>query len=265
MSLLSCGGAERKGLPNIEPCEPTKQIETYRGILLIEKAGAAEGRSSCSIESITNIWSGYPVPDPVTMSDHQFNNDAYASDLITYTTFGDTHHSATLSSTEGCDFLDFLGVAQTLKVDFLPLIWQPALDSVGEGGTAIIRQALMNVRMAFAFKHLKRPETMTEEIQTWRVLTAEISILSHPAIRRHPNVVNIEGICWDVAADEGKVWPVLVFEKTEYGDLKRFMTKGAGNQLNIKARLDILFDVAHAVRDLHASGESFDSTRRRRV
>ncbi len=76
--------------------------------------------------------------------------------------------------------------------------------------------------------YLKRPETITEEIQTWRVLLAEISILSHPTIRRHPNVVNIEGICWDVTADEGKVWPVLVSEKTGHGDLKRFMTKGAG-------------------------------------
>ncbi len=195
------------------------------------------------------------------MSDHEFNNEAYASDLITYTTRGETRHSATVTPTEGCDLL---GVAQALKVDFLPLIWQPALDSVGEGGSATIRQASMNVQMAFAFKNLKRPETITEEIQTWRVLLGEISILSHLANRRHPNVVDIEGICWDVVAAEGKIWPVLVFEKTGHGDLKRFMTEGAGSQLSINARIDILFDVAHAVRDLHASGENFDSTRRRR-
>ena len=56
------------------------------------------------------------------MSDYELYNEAYVSDLITYTIRGDTHHSATLTSTKGCDFLDFLGVAQTLKVAFLPLM-----------------------------------------------------------------------------------------------------------------------------------------------
>lgn len=198
------------------------------------------------------------------MADHELNNKAYTSDLITYTICGNTHQSATLTPTEGYDFLDFLGVAQTLKIDFLPLTWQPALDSVGEGGTAKIHQALINVRMAFAFKYLKHPRSIAEEIRNWRALIAEISILGHPAIRQHPSVVSIEGICWDIDAGEEKVWPVLVFEKTACGDLKKFMTEGAGKELSIEARLDILFDVAHAVRDLHAYGESFDSTRQRR-
>lgn len=193
------------------------------------------------------------------MSDYEFNIEAYASDLITYTTSGDTYQSATLTPTKRCDFLDFLAVAQTLKIDFLPLQWQPALDSIGEGGTAKIHQALINVRMAFAFKRFKRPLTATEEIRTWHALIAEISILGHPAIRQHPSIVNIEGICWDIAAGEQKVWPVLVFEKTGCGDLKRFMTEGAGRKMSIEARLDVLFDVAHAVRDMHASGESFNS------
>lgn len=194
------------------------------------------------------------------MSDHGCDDEAYASALITYTTRGDTHQSATMAPTEGCGFLDVLGVAQSLKIDFLPLTWQPALGIAGEGGTATISQASMNIQLAFVFKQFKCPLSPIEEVQSWHALRAEISILGHPAVRRHPSIVSIEGICWDVDASGEKVWPVLVFEKARCGDLKRFMTTDAGKALSIKARLNILFDVAYAVRDLHACSESFDST-----
>lgn len=174
--------------------------------------------------------------------------------LITYTTSGEIHQSAGSTSCREYDFLDFLGVAQSLNIDFLPITWQPALDKVGEGGTAEIRQALVNVQMTFAFKHLKEPRFAMEEARNLRALIAEFSILGHPAIRYHPNVANIEGICWDVVLGGEKIWPVLVFEKTPCGDLNRFMTSGPGQDLNSKNKLDLLFDVALAVRDLHAAG-----------
>ena len=173
---------------------------------------------------------------------------------IPFTKSGKTYQSASSTSNKEFDFLDFLGVAQSLKIDFLPITWQPALDKVGEGGTAEIRQALINIQMTFTFKHLKRPRSAMEKTRNLRALIAEISILGHPAIRYHPNVANIEGICWDVVLDGEEVWPVLVFEKTRYGDLNRFMTSGPGKELDSKHRLEMLFDVALAVRDLHATG-----------
>ena len=173
---------------------------------------------------------------------------------ITYTRSGEIHQSASSTSNQEYDFLDFLGVAQSLKIDFLPITWQPALDKVGEGGTAVIRQALINLQMSFVFKRLKHPRSAREEIRNLRALVAEISILGHPAIRYHPNVANLEGICWDIIHGGEKVWPVLVFKKTPCGDLNRFMTSGPGKELDSKNRIDILFDVALAVRDLHATG-----------
>ena len=173
---------------------------------------------------------------------------------ITYTRSGEIRQSASSTSNKEFDFLDFLGVAQSLKIDFLPITWQPALDKVGEGGTAEIRQALINVQMTFTFKRLKRPRSAMEKTRNLRALIAEISILGHPAIRYHPNVANIEGICWDVILGGEEVWPVLVFEKARYGDLNRFMISGPGKELDSKHRLEILFDVALAVRDLHATG-----------
>ena len=98
------------------------------------------------------------------------------------------------------------------------------------------------------------PGSAMEKTRNLRAIIAEISILGHPAIRYHPNVANVEGICWDVVLGGEEVWPVLVFEKTRYGDLNRFMTSGPGKELDSKPRLDMLFDVVLAVRDLHAIG-----------
>ncbi len=176
------------------------------------------------------------------------------SALVTYTKSGETHQSASSTSNEEYDLLDFLGVAQSLKIDFLPITWQPALGKVGEGGTAVIYQALVNIQATFTFKRLEPSQSAMRKARNLRALIAEISILGHPAIRYHPNVANIEGICWDVVDGGEEVWPVLVLEKTRCGDLKRFMTSSSGKELDSKNRLDMLFDVALAVRDLHATG-----------
>jgi serine/threonine protein kinase len=181
--------------------------------------------------------------------------------LILFTTSGNTQESASLTTNTATDppydLLTFLGVAQSLKINFLPMTWQPALDKVGEGGTAEIRQALVNVQMSFAFKRLKAHQRIEEEAKYLRALIAEISVLGHPLIRRHPNVVDIEGICWDIDSSSEKVWPVLVFQKTQQGNLDEFMTHGKGKDLGVKDRLKICFDVAHAVRDLHGTGTCF--------
>ena len=183
-------------------------------------------------------------------------SDDETSALVHFTRSGETGQSASSSnSDQDYDFLDFLGAAQSLKIDFLPTTWQPALDSVGEGGTAKIRQALINLQTSFAFKHFKHPKVAEQESQVWRALIAEISVLGSPTIRYHPNVINIEGICWDVVSK--KVWPVLVFEKTPYWDISKFMKSNQGKELDSKSRLDILFDIALAIRDLHAAGRFF--------
>ena len=176
------------------------------------------------------------------------------SALISYTRSGEIGQSASSISDQEYDLLDFLGVAQSLNIDLLPSTWQPTLDAVGKGGTAEIRQALINVQTSFAFKHFKHPNSAEQESQKWRALIAEISVLGNPTIRNHPNVVDIEGVCWDTVDGGEKVWPVLVFEKTQFRDLDRFMKSGRGKELDSKSRLDMLFDVALAVRDLHATG-----------
>lgn len=182
------------------------------------------------------------------------SSDGYASALISYTTSGTTHQSPCSSSRKDYDFIDFLGVAQSLKLDFLPFTWQPGLDTVGEGRTAEIHQALISVRLTFAFKHMKRPQSVIEETLNLQALVAEISVLGHPVIQRHPNIASLAGICWDVVSGGEKVWPVPVFDKTNCGDMAKFMTEVSGKQLDFRDRLDLLYDVGLAVRTLHAYG-----------
>jgi hypothetical protein len=152
------------------------------------------------------------------------------------------------------DFLTFLGIAQSLKIDFLPITWQPALDTVGQGGTAEIRQALINLQTSFAFKRLisTRP---AEEAKNFQALIAEISVLGQPSIRDHPNIITLEGICWDIILETEKVWPVLVFEKARLGDLLAFMEQGAGKKLSLEDRLQLCVDIATAVADMHSNCE----------
>ena len=169
------------------------------------------------------------------------------------------------------DLIAFLGAAQTLKIDFLPIIWQPALDHIGQGATAEIREASMNVQTSFAFKRpkFKIPSDVEFETRVLPSLIAEMSVLSHPSIREFPNIVRLEGICFEIISEgyvfsrekpfdhsKGGVVPVLVFEKAKYGDLRNFMTTyNVGKTLSLKDRLQFCIDIARAVEEMHSNSE----------
>jgi hypothetical protein len=157
------------------------------------------------------------------------------------------------------DFLTFLAIAQHLNIDFLPITWQPALAKVGNGGTAEIRQALVNLQMSFAFKRLIPTQFAKSEDKIFQALIAEILVLGHPSIRSHPNIIRLEGICWDVDPEDEKVWPVLMFEKTQHGDLHTFMKRGVGVGLSFEDKLSLCADVAMAIMDMHSHRVLTDS------
>lgn len=159
--------------------------------------------------------------------------------------------------------ITFLAIAQKLEIDFLPILWQPALSEFGAGGTAKIRQSLIHLQMSFAFKIFKdaawidaidesqRPKQIKTSFQ---VLISEISVLGHPSVREHPNIISLLGICWDILPS-GCVWPVLVFERAALGDLWIFAESEEGKNISIETRLKLCADVATAVRDLHQSSK----------
>lgn len=184
------------------------------------------------------------------------SDDSWLSqDLLNISTSGRISQSAVLAlAAKHCDFLSFLGIAQNLGIDFLPITWQPALDNIGQGATAEVRQALIALQTSFAFKRFLPSEptlSIQEESKILRALIAEILVLGHQSVRDHPNVLRLEGVCWDVNPKDDKILPVLVFQKARYGDLHTFMELDSGMKLTLEDRLDLCADIATAIMLMH--------------
>jgi len=152
------------------------------------------------------------------------------------------------------DFISVLAVAQNLDVDFLPITWQPALEIVGEGATAEIRQSLINLQVSFAFKRFKgrwKSLSSADESKELQRISSEIRLLGEAEIREHPNIIRLEGLCWDISSDNRLVWPVLVFEKTNCGNLTEWSASNEGKTAGHGVRLKLCADIANAISNLH--------------
>lgn len=147
-------------------------------------------------------------------------------------------------------FIAFLGLAQRLKVDFLPVIWQAPLGRIGRGGQAKITQALVNIQTSFAFKLFDHVSH-----DPFREVAQEMVVLSHHAIREHKHIVRLEGVCWDVKSSVD-VSPVLVFQKTDLGDLQNFSMTEKFKGLSIHERLNFCSEIGLAIRDMHRNGSN---------
>ena len=93
-------------------------------------------------------------------------------------------------------FIAVLGLAQQLKIDVVPIIWQAPLSPIGRGGQGEINQALVNVQSSFAFKLFdhSRTDPFGESVQ-------EIVVLGHPLLRNHLHIVRLLGIRSDIPKD----------------------------------------------------------------
>ncbi|CEL08488.1 hypothetical protein ASPCAL11637 [Aspergillus calidoustus] len=149
--------------------------------------------------------------------------------------------------------LEFLSIAQALNIDILPITWQPALPTIGEGATAYVLQSPFAENARFAFKRM-RPVSQEEKIWNMRALIAELLILGQPSIRTHPCISPLQGICWDVSSMTDEVCPVLVFGKANNGDLGTFMASTVGPRLSYFSRVAMCFQMGDAIRTMHELG-----------
>ena len=165
-------------------------------------------------------------------------------------------------------FIVFLAVAQKLEIEFLPITWQSTRQLIGHGGTSQINQALINLQTRFAFKRVAdRHKLDKPEHSIYQSLISEVIALRCPSLQRHPNILELQGICWDIPlrkedseteaaestlSSQDKVWPVLVFEKSEFGDLYHFTTLPVGRDLGFNERLKLCEDIGTAVADMHS-------------
>ena len=155
----------------------------------------------------------------------------------------------------------------------LTITWQPALDRIGQGATAEIREAIATIQFSFAFKRPVIRSSFDCEAFERRLLPClidEISILGHPRMRKHPNIIDLEGICWEIISKKGMrisreipldfttgdqgIMPVLVFQKSKYGDLYQFMMQDGVKELGFSDMIEISIDVARAIEEMHSQG-----------
>jgi hypothetical protein len=151
------------------------------------------------------------------------------------------------------DLIAFLSLVQKCNVDFLPITWQPALSTLGEGGSATISQSTFIADMPRAFKRFHDSD---DSEQCFLALMSELFILSQPPIRNHPNIIKLQAICWEIKSTTEKAVPVLVFEKASW-DLQQFMKVHEGMNMSIDDRLKICADIGSSIAVLHAFGLSF--------
>lgn len=83
------------------------------------------------------------------------------------------------------------------------------------------------------------------------MLTTELVLLSYERIRVYQNIVQLQGICWDISSDR-MLWPVLVFRKANLGDLSDFIASQKGGALSIHQPAELGFDIRDAIVDMHS-------------
>jgi hypothetical protein len=171
-----------------------------------------------------------------------------------------THYSASTDRTNNLqyDLIAFLSVVQKCDVDFLPITWQPGLGILGMGGSGTISQSTFTTDMPLAFKRFHLHENSDVDFLP---LISEVLILSQPPIQEHPNIVNLEGVCWEIKPRTEKAVPVLVFEKASW-DLQQYMNVSESKNMSIDDRLKICADIGSAIMTLHVHGLSSQTVHR---
>jgi hypothetical protein len=148
-------------------------------------------------------------------------------------------------------FIAVLALIHRLAIDLLPITWQARLGSLGRGGQSAISQALVDIQTSFAFKRFDNNSLD----DPYREVVQEMVVLRHPAVRDHPHIVQLIGVCWDIS-DSSHVWPVLVFKKTHLGDLGHFMQTGNGKNLHVEDKSRICVEIGIALRDMHQNSKA---------
>jgi hypothetical protein len=157
---------------------------------------------------------------------------------------GHIHHHA--------DLLSLLTVVQACDVELLPITWQPGLELLGRGGTARVSQSQVHRQLAFAYKRMEtvRPRPFASSYQ---YMISEILALKAPLVTGHPNIINLEGVCWEIENEEAL--PVLIFPKAAHGNLRAFVESQLGRTLSLDDRITLSVDIAKGIMALHDSGE----------
>lgn len=157
------------------------------------------------------------------------------------------------------NLIRFLEVAIALNLPILPLTWDPALEALGpDGATGRVNQSPFNNKISLAFKRFNprvtRSELSVEEFRSlqYNSMISEITVLNSEFLRKHPNIIHLIGVCFELHNNSKDIFPVLVFAKASLGDLSKFRSQYS--TLEPRVMMAICGEIAKAVGAMHQCG-----------
>ena len=101
------------------------------------------------------------------------------------------------------------------------------------------------------------PQARLQSDQVFRTrieaMMLELRALAHEPIRKHENIVNIQGITWETDPFTiGRHWPVFIIERATRGTLQDFFQQEA--EICLPLRLELALDVIAGLEVIHACG-----------
>ncbi|KAI1806722.1 serine/threonine protein kinase japonica group [Daldinia bambusicola] len=151
------------------------------------------------------------------------------------------------------DLITFLATAQRFQIPILPTTWETGRSEAGLGGTSIIHGSDVDLVTLFAYKRVhETSKRTTTENQLFGLLVREITISGHNFIRQNPHITQLQGICWDISADD-KPWPVLIFERSDLRDLYSYYDrKPSWQETDLPARIRYCVEIGTAIIAMHS-------------
>ena len=162
------------------------------------------------------------------------------------------------------DLLSYLAITERLSnlrlYSFIPNYQINNRSSIQAGASGIVHNQELSGDSGIIFKRYRTtPQSSRQEV--FKAIISEVMVLKHPVLAKHPNVVDLNGVTWDVEFEHGQapqVTPVLVFKRAEYGDLASFFRTSQGQRSSLEERLQFCIDIASALKAMHTYGKPLD-------
>ena len=183
---------------------------------------------------------------------HSVGMFSHNSGLVWHSDGTFSRYCASTNHVVQTDLIAFISIVQKCDVPYLPIMWQPALRALGTGGSGTVNQSTFMIEKPLAFKRFHDPENSDGNFLP---MMSEVLILRQTPIRNHPNIVDLEGISWEIKPRTEKAVPVLIFEKASW-DLQQFINVREGMDMVFEDRIKICADIGGAIAALHACGLS---------
>ena len=138
------------------------------------------------------------------LASHSGGISSHSSGLVSHSDGTSLRYSASTSRTNRVvqsNLIAFLSIVQKCNVEYLPITWQPALSTLGAGGSATISQSTFMTEKPLAFKRFRDSENSDGGFLP---MMSEVLILSQPPIRNHPNIVGLEESAGKSSLGQGK-------------------------------------------------------------